>query len=449
MKKLLIFIVLLLIPFIVQAETEFGLLFESEGNAYSFETYSLNDGYIISDYDGTKGLLIYYDKDGNKVKEISLDNGRAAFNLFIKDDYIYAVTANFTDGSNAHVEKYNKDLELLQEVDTTARYNTAGPYASYYAYFEIYNNEAIVLYDYTSNQIAIVNTDMELTSLDMGMNNVTKYLKDSYNQSVLINQYGYVNGPRPVMVAGDYYVVLHQTKICDAENIIYTHSTEEGTLFEDCYQYSITLHDQELNALWTVPIDEKIETFYNGTKVGDYIVLIGYSTKGSYIFVYDFEGNLIQEIENTERKVTNYVTEVDDGFAVTERCPAINGEMIDPNCRSIHMIYKLRKEIESATEGKGNVTVPANALAGETVTINVTPEKGYTLGELLVFDEEGHQIPVENNTFVMGTSKVTVRAVFVPENPNTGNLYVTLICLIAAITGIALVFQKKKLEFLK
>ena len=79
----------------------------------------------------------------------------------------------------------------------------------------------------------------------------------------------------------------------------------------------------------------------------------------------------------------------------------------------------------------------------------MTPEKGYVLGELLVFDEEGHQIPVENNTFVMGTSKVTVRAVFVPENPNTGNFYVILICLIAAISGIVLITQKKKLDFLK
>ena len=111
--------------------------------------------------------------------------------------------------------------------------------------------------------------------------------------------------------------------------------------------------------------------------------------------------------------------------------------------------YSIKPSIETPTIDHGRIIVPSNALAGETVTIDVTPEKGYTLGELLVFDEAGNQLPVENNTFVMGTSKVTVRAVFVPENPNTGNVYIILICLVATLTGIACLFQKRKLDFLK
>jgi hypothetical protein len=111
--------------------------------------------------------------------------------------------------------------------------------------------------------------------------------------------------------------------------------------------------------------------------------------------------------------------------------------------------YSIKPSIETPTIDHGRIIVPANALAGETVTIEVKPDKGYTLGELIVMDANGNKLPVTNKTFVMGTSKGTVSALFVPENPNTGNLYVILICLIAAISGIVLITQKKKLDFLK
>ena len=42
MKKVLLFLVLLLIPFIVQAETEYGLLFESERVLYCQSELYLN-----------------------------------------------------------------------------------------------------------------------------------------------------------------------------------------------------------------------------------------------------------------------------------------------------------------------------------------------------------------------------------------------------------------------
>ena len=123
--------------------------------------------------------------------------------------------------------------------------------------------------------------------------------------------------------------------------------------------------------------------------------------------------------------------------------------MLDQPFNEYNEIYVLNNPIETATSGKGSINTPTRAFPGETVTIEVTPEKGYTLSELIVIDEAGNQLKVTNNTFVMGASKVTVRAVFVPENPNTGNVYIILICLVATLTGIACLFQKRKLDFLK
>ena len=70
MKKVII-ILLLLIPFIVKADTDkFSLSFETPKDMFLFQTKSYRDGYIMSDYDGTKGILRYYDKEGELISGV-------------------------------------------------------------------------------------------------------------------------------------------------------------------------------------------------------------------------------------------------------------------------------------------------------------------------------------------------------------------------------------------
>ena len=60
----------------------------------------------------------------------------------------------------------------------------------------------------------------------------------------------------------------------------------------------------------------------------------------------------------------------------------------------------------------GTVTVsPESASKGDTVTITVTPDKGYTLESLTVLDKGGGRY-----TFVMPAGKITVKAVFMDDN---------------------------------
>ena len=74
----------------------------------------------------------------------------------------------------------------------------------------------------------------------------------------------------------------------------------------------------------------------------------------------------------------------------------------------------------SKTEN-GSITVsPKNAKKGTTVTITVTPDKGYTLEALTVLDKDGKEIQlIKKNdiqyTFTMPASKVEVKATFVKE----------------------------------
>ena len=75
----------------------------------------------------------------------------------------------------------------------------------------------------------------------------------------------------------------------------------------------------------------------------------------------------------------------------------------------------------SKTEN-GSITVsPKNAKKGTTVTITVTPDKGYTLETLTVLDKDGKALELTDKgggkyTFVMPAGKVTVKAVFMDDN---------------------------------
>lgn len=70
----------------------------------------------------------------------------------------------------------------------------------------------------------------------------------------------------------------------------------------------------------------------------------------------------------------------------------------------------------------GTVTVsPESASKGDTVTITVTPDKGYTLESLTVLDKDGKALTLTDKgggryTFVMPAGKITVKAVFMDDN---------------------------------
>lgn len=71
-----------------------------------------------------------------------------------------------------------------------------------------------------------------------------------------------------------------------------------------------------------------------------------------------------------------------------------------------------KHKIDIYTSAGGEVTaVPTTASKGEKVTLDVKPEANYKLKSLSVTDQQG-RVPVENNTFFMRDSDVTVTATF-------------------------------------
>ncbi len=80
----------------------------------------------------------------------------------------------------------------------------------------------------------------------------------------------------------------------------------------------------------------------------------------------------------------------------------------------VHVDVKQGYTITNATtDTNGSVVVPEYHVADETVVLTVTPADGYILATLTVTDAEGNLVTVENNSFTMPASAVTVNATFV------------------------------------
>ena len=102
---------------------------------------------------------------------------------------------------------------------------------------------------------------------------------------------------------------------------------------------------------------------------------------------------------------------IEDAIAALEQKPSSGGDSNAPT-----YAIEVDKDIRN-----GEVTANRRyAERGDTVTITVTPDKGYTLETLTVTDKNGKEVKLtEKNgkyTFTMPASKVTVTATFMDDN---------------------------------
>lgn len=79
--------------------------------------------------------------------------------------------------------------------------------------------------------------------------------------------------------------------------------------------------------------------------------------------------------------------------------------------------------ITPPTNGMVTTTPAGTAIAGQTVTINATPNASYLVGTITVLDETMTPAPLTGNTFVMPASPVTVTVEFVYHEPSS--LYIS------------------------
>ena len=115
-----------------------------------------------------------------------------------------------------------------------------------------------------------------------------------------------------------------------------------------------------------------------------------------------------------EWNITPEVAVTDNKFVMPEEAVTVSAVFTRRSSSSIYPIT-----VKDSTNGSA-VSSHKSASIGMTVTITVTPDKGYTLETLTVTDKNGKEVKLtEKNgkyTFTMPASKVTVTATFMDDN---------------------------------
>ena len=115
---------------------------------------------------------------------------------------------------------------------------------------------------------------------------------------------------------------------------------------------------------------------------------------------------LVAMIENNFKSIVSY----GDGSWVEFEYSNDGGQTWDGVRVEVKQGYAITNN--TAADANGSVSVPEYAVAGETVTLNVSPVDGYMLDTVTVTDGSGNNVTVENNQFTMPASAVTVNATF-------------------------------------
>ena len=115
------------------------------------------------------------------------------------------------------------------------------------------------------------------------------------------------------------------------------------------------------------------------------------------------------------------------------------------------ILIKLSVEYEIATkvEGQGEIKAITKSGAGSGVTFEVAPKPGYVLSVVKVTDAAGNVITFTDYTFTMPSSDVLIEAVFVPSNPNTKDIAIISVLLLAIGFGLFMIFGTKKTKWLR
>ncbi len=255
----------------------------------------------------------------------------------------------------------------------------------------------------------------------------------------------------------------------------------------------LELYDLNNKSLWKVSSTE-YAVLFNTHIIGDYVVTIGLKlelvtddnpTPKIYtdILVYDFKGNLVQKISDNSiylglfptskgfitanimdladmLETISQASEIADAGAALEELAkesdllttivdALEKEALPEfDTNSNNKIYNLASDINIKVIGKGNIEVIENSIVGEAVTFTVTPAPGYEISKIIVTDSQGNKIEFTDYTFTMPDSDVLIEVEFI-TNPNTVDIALTAIALLAIAGGIGYIALSKKLNWLK
>ena len=186
---------------------------------------------------------------------------------------------------------------------------------------------------------------------------------------------------------------------------------------------------------------------------------------------YDMEGNLLKEhdlstiidgelslhgkLKYWGREIFNVIP-TDDGFVLTTHT-VVSFKAYDPTLNEEDGIrgdfptvqkYSFVYSVDTKENDNGTIEVDkSGSKTGEMVKYNVQPKDGYKLEKVIVTDDSGNTIEIKDSSFVMPSSNVTIEAIFVVDNPNTGVfLKVGIACIITFVCYFFIILKNMKVK---
>lgn len=328
--------------------------------------------------------------------------------------------------------------------------------------------EVIVKYDLAGNIIWIKNikTPNKSLFLDSTFTNVRAVNKINNNQLEILGHNRNIINTEEVKI-NDFFFSKDKNNRIDGIIIVGTTGNYyfNSTLYSDNYIIPEINNNKEMSSFlikynlegkreWIQEYKAEDSGFYSGiilkTAAGEnkgYVVVGGKkenNISNSLMVAYDLEGNKLWEETTPNNEAYTKIIESYNKSGIQ------NGYLlISSNKEQKSVLTKyLFKEYEITTKetNKGEISIKEKAVVGSKIKLNVTPKDGYLVKKIVIKDEQGRNLKVDDNTFTMPEGNVIVEASFAKvANPYIVTIgYIVLgIVLLIAISSHIIIKQKE------
>ena len=482
MKKVIL-LILMLFSFmgIVEAESLYLKYKTEPGHAQFVDNIHYKDGVIFLDSAEetnikrkiTKlySLLEYRQVDG-KVIKTKLSEEREIYKIITDDNFIYGVGRELKD-LKYYFYKIDQNLEIIKsiKIETDEYIDVLALENSVKLIMED-NDFGIYLKKYNqSNQIdpTLIYTDKDLTNIKNEKLVETNSFPFARKIYALANE---------MSKKGEILEIGVPTK--DGILIAYSEKREKTCNEEtdSCsYKPVLALIDNNGKEVWKNEYTEYSSISNIGASNSRFIAFAITNEEDGIIegdIIYlDEVGKSISSLNNItiyqSMEFKNNVLIMNNG-TFASCLTAYPHDELDycGEANNYHSIYLLNYDITTkTTAGKGSISVDKKtSIPGEPITFIVKPEEGYELSKVVVTDKEGKVVEFTDYKFTMPTADVTIEAEFVlaekeekkeepkeetqeeeeKPNPNTSDIFISLILILAILAGIITLIEGHKIR---
>ncbi len=381
-----------------------------------------SSGLMVTKYDDNNNVL-FEKKYGGTSRDYLNDTFNSFDDKGIHDGYILLFSSYSTDfdvKAGSIMIKINLNGDLVWQKNTNDYLDSTNHLTFYGGSF---NSSKTQIWKYETGTV---------WQYDTNLNNIIS-IAFSYTKD------GVIDG---VLVIG--YKIDNEKQI----GTIIKYDLDGKEIFRSSYEGS-------LGSIYTSVISSKsVDGIYDG-----YVVSASLSDGKNAIIKYDYSGKIVWKdifsngmginfniIENydSNKKFNGYLlysNAVESGFS----------ETVKDTCKDLSLVKYTYESylVEKEATDEGDIVVSNDkAYPGDIVRVSVTPKEGYTLKRIVVMDEDGKEIEVnEDGTFVMPEGKVTVVALYNRiSNPETVSACYVVLGVILLISIGTLIVSKKNRE---